>query len=81
MVISNLLCNFATAMKKVDLYLPKPINVLGKNGTSYPNVVHIDTTSRNGDGYIEDSGGELLFLSEMDSLMKANVESLIEQNS
>jgi hypothetical protein len=54
---------------------------LGKNGTSYPNVVHIDTTSRNGDGYIEDSGGEILFLSEMDSLMKANVESLIEQNS
>jgi hypothetical protein len=66
-------------MKKVDLYLPKPINVLGKNGTSYPNVVHIDTTSRTGDGYIEDNAGEILFLSEMDNLMKTNVGLLIEQ--
>ena len=81
MVNSKIISNFAPDMKKVDLYLPKPINVLGKNGTSYPNVVHIDTTSRDGDGYIEDSRGEILFLSEMDSLMKANVESLIEQNS
>ena len=66
-------------MKKVDLYLTKPINVLGKNGTSYPNVTHIDTTLS--DGYIEDSGGEILFISEMDEVMKFNVSSIIDQNT
>ena len=66
-------------MKKVDLYLEKSINILGANGTSYPNVIHIDTTST-GDEYVEDENGEILYLNEMDEVMTANVGSIIDQN-
>jgi hypothetical protein len=67
-------------MKKIDLYLERPINILGEGGTSYPNTIHINTTST-GDEYIEDTDGEILYLSEMDNLMIANVHSIVEQNS
>jgi hypothetical protein len=30
-------------MKKVDLYLDSPINLVGGDGTSYPDVVRIGT--------------------------------------
>lgn len=66
-------------MKRVDLHLDKPINILGKGGTSYPNTIHIDTTSV-GDEYIEDTSGEILFLHEMDEVMRENVCSVVEQN-
>ena len=67
-------------MTRIDLYLERPINILGEGGTSYPNTIHINTTT-NGDEYIEDTDGEILYLSEMDSLMVANVQSIVEQNS
>ena len=67
-------------MRRVDLYLERPINILGEGGTSYPNTIHIDTTTA-GDEYIEDSDGEILYLHEMDRVMVANVQSIIEQNS
>lgn len=65
-------------MRKVDLYLETPINIIGSNGTSYPNVVHIDTIHE-GDEYVEDGDGEILYISEMDSVMVANVNNIIEQ--
>lgn len=67
-------------MKKVDLYLDKPINILGAHGTSYPGVVHIDTTLA-GNEYVEDGDGEILYVSEMDVVMAANVNSIIDQNT
>ena len=67
-------------MRRVDLYLERPINILGEGGTSYPNTIHICTTT-SGDEYIEDTDGGILYLHEMDSLMVANVESIVEQNS
>jgi hypothetical protein len=67
-------------MTRIDLYLERPINILGEGGTSYPNTIHINTTT-SGDEYIEDTDGEILYLSEMDSLMVANVQSIVEQNS
>jgi hypothetical protein len=66
-------------MKKVDLYLEKPINIIGARGTSYPNVIHIDTMHE-GDEYVEDINGEILYLHEMDSVMLANVSNIIDQN-
>lgn len=65
-------------MKKVDLYLDKPINIIGQRGTSYPSVVHIDTIHE-GDAYVEDVNGEILFLKEMDAVMAANVYNIIDQ--
>ena len=67
-------------MKRIDLHLERPINILGEGGTSYPNTIHICTTTA-GDEYIEDTDGDILYLSEMDSLMVANVQSIVEQNS
>lgn len=66
-------------MKRVDLYLDKPINILGAHGTSYPGVTHIDTTLA-GDEYVEDEDGEILYISEMDAVMTANVSNIIDQN-
>ena len=66
-------------MKKVDLYLEKPINIIGAHGTSYPNVTHIDTM-HDGDEYVEDINGEILYLHEMDTVMQANVINIIDQN-
>jgi hypothetical protein len=66
-------------MKKVDLYLDKPINILGAHGTSCPNVTHIDTI-HSGDEYVEDENGEILYISEMDAVMTANVSNIIDQN-
>ena len=67
-------------MRQIDLYLERPINILGEGGTSYPNTIHINTTTA-GDEYVEDTDGEILYLNEMDSLMVANVHSIVEQNS
>ena len=67
-------------MKRVDLYLDKPINILGAHGTSYPGVTHIDTTHA-GDEYVEDGDGEILYISEMDTVMTANVNNIIDQNT
>ena len=66
-------------MTRIDLYLERPINILGEGGTSYPNTIHINTTTC-GDEYIEDSDGEIRYLHEMDSIMRANVQSIVEQN-
>lgn len=66
-------------MKKVNLYLDKPINILGAHGTSYPGVIHIDTIDA-GEEYVEDGNGEILYISEMDAVMTANVSSIIDQN-
>jgi len=66
-------------MRRVDLYLERPINILGEGGTSYPNTIHINTTST-GDEYIEDTDGDILYLHEMDAIMVANVQSIVEQN-
>jgi hypothetical protein len=66
-------------MKKVDLYLEKPINIIGARGTSYPNVIHIDTMHE-GDEYVEDVNGEILYLHEVDAVMQANVINIIDQN-
>lgn len=66
-------------MKKIDLYLERPINLIGGHGTSYPNVTHIDTIHE-GDEYVEDVNGEILYLHEMDTVMLANVSNIIDQN-
>ncbi len=67
-------------MKRVNLYLDKPINLLGKDGTSYPRVIHIDTIDA-GEEYVEDEDGEILYISEMDVVMTANVSNIIDQNT
>ena len=67
-------------MKRIDLYLEKPINVLGEGGSCYPNTIHINTTTC-GDEYIEDTEGDIRYLHEMDALMRTNVQSIVEQNS
>ena len=82
MKINHYLCSQISksrVMKKVDLYLDKPINILGAHGTSYPGVTHIDTI-HDGDEYVEDVDGEILYISEMDAVMTANVSSIIDQN-
>ena len=82
MKINRYLCSQISksrVMKKVDLYLDKPINILGAHGTSYPGVTHIDTI-HDGDEYVEDVDGEILYISEMDAVMTANVSSIIDQN-
>ena len=66
-------------MKKVNLYLDRPINILGEHGASYPGVTHIDTT-HDGDEYVEDGDGEILYIREMDAVMTANVSNIIDQN-
>jgi len=66
-------------MERIDLYLEKPINILGEKGQYYPNVIHIDTTSPD-DEYVEDTNGEILFLNEMDTIMRLNTLKLIDQN-
>ena len=66
-------------MKRIDLYLAQPIDIMGANGTSYNNVCHIDTT-KEGDEYIEDKDGEILYLNEMDGTMQLNVlEAIYEE--
>ena len=66
-------------MERIDLYLKKSINILGGKGSSYPNVIHIDTTSPDNE-YVEDVNGEILFLNEMDTIMRLNTLKLIDQN-
>ena len=61
-------------MKRVDMWLNKPIDIKG-----YPNTIHIDTTSE-GDEYIEDKQGEILYLSEMEEDMVAEVMKAIDDN-
>lgn len=81
--INSYLCSQISksrVMKKVDLYLDKPINILGAHGTSYPGVAHIDTI-HDGDEYVEDGDGEILYIREMDAVMTANVSSIIDQNT
>ena len=89
MDIPEKICNFALViekylytekMKRVDLYLSKPINLLGEKGTSYPQVNHIDTTSPNNE-YVEDVNGEILFLNEMDEIMKLNTINIIKEHT
>ena len=58
-------------MKKIDLYLAQAISIKGENGTSYEQVTHIDTT-KEGDEYIEDENGEILYFNEMDATMRLN---------
>lgn len=65
-------------MKKIDLYLAQAISIKGENGTSYEQVTHIDTT-KEGDEYIEDKNGEILFFNEMDDTMRLNALEAIEQ--
>lgn len=65
-------------MKKIDLYLAQAISIKGENGTSYEQVTHIDTT-KEGDEYIEDKNGEILFFNEMDATMRLNALEAIEQ--
>ena len=82
MKINHYLCSQISksrVMKRVDLYLDKPINILGAQGTSYPGVTHIDTT-HTGDEYVEDGDGEILYIREMDAVMTANVSNIIDQN-
>ena len=65
-------------MKKIDLYLAQAISIKGENGTSYEQVTHIDTT-KEGDEYIEDKNGEILYFNEMDATMRLNaLEAIYE---
>ena len=82
MKINHYLCSQRSksrVMKKVNLYLDRPINILGEHGASYPGVTHIDTT-HDGDEYVEDGDGEILYIREMDAVMTANVSNIIDQN-
>lgn len=67
-------------MIKIDLYFDTPVNLLGECGTSYPNVVHISTIDE-GDEYVEDENGEILYLREMDNLMRTNACGIVEQRA
>ena len=72
-------------MKRVDLWLDKPIELIGKDGVSYGDIIHIDTTTE-GDEYIEREPDEyqvndILYLDEMEcDEDRAKVEEIINNN-
>ena len=65
-------------IKKIDIWFEdNPIDIMGQGGSSYPNVIHIDTINEDNE-YVEDVDGEILFLNEMDKVMVNNVIKAIE---
>jgi hypothetical protein len=64
-------------MKKVYLWLDKPIDLVGDNGSTYPEVVHICTVN-DGCEYVEDVYQEILYLDEMDPVMRSAAIDLLE---
>jgi hypothetical protein len=64
-------------MKRVDLWLDNPVDLNGEGINVYPEVVHIDTTQP-GCEYVEDVYQEILYLDEMDPVMRSAAIDLLE---